>query len=171
MFRVQTDNGAIVQRQMLKEVSGNDARNILENNIRIEKAKIENAWYNGRIDVSESKKNLKDLQRNYDRTAPESLTTEAQNALWKRAKQLKDEFVVGMLSHDELHPVKGITVDGSVRIVVDEEKVSRVVERNTAWYNKNLAKISEYKNILRNLNPDNPTASDIERFRPSKKTI
>ncbi len=171
MFKIQTNDGAITKYQSEKEISGNDARSILQNNIRVEKTKIENSWFNGRIDVSEARKNLKDLQRNYDRTSPESLSQDVQNALWKRAKQLKDEFTLGMLSHDELHPVKGIHVDGAIKLVVDEEKVSRMTERNTSWYNRNLAKIVEYKNIMRNLNPDNPMASDIEKFRPAKRTV
>lgn len=173
MFKVMTSNNAITNFQMKKEIAGNDARNIMQANIKVETAKVTNPWYNGRVDVSEAKKTLKEYQRNFDRTAPETLDVQTQNAMWKRAKQLKDEFTIGMLSCDELHPVKGIQVDGSMRWVVDEEKMnsSRAVERNTAWYLRNQAKMSEYKNIMRHLNPDNPVASDVERFRPQRKTI
>lgn len=172
MFQVITNNGSIAKHQMTKEIAGQDARNIMQTNIRVETAKVTNAWYNGRIDVSEARKTLKDYQRNFDRTAPEALSAETKNAMWKRAKQLKDEFTVGMLSKDELHPVKGMMVNGAMQYVADYEKInnSRTVDRNTAWYNANSSKLAEFKNIMRHLNPDNPMASDVERFRPMKGT-
>lgn len=173
MFQVITNNGAAAKHLMTKEIAGNDARQILQANIKAETAKVSNAWFNGRIDVTQARKSLKEYQTNYDKTSPETLSTDVKNTLWKRAKQLKDEFTIGMLSKEELHPVKGINIDGSIKVVVDEEKMnsSRVVERNTAWYNRNAQKISDYKNIMRNLNPDNPLASDIERFRPLKRSV
>lgn len=172
MWKVINKTGAIMNHQMTKEIAGTDARQIMQTNIKVETAKITNSWFNGRIDVGEARKSLKDYQRNFDRTAPEALTDETKNQMWKRAKQLKDEFIVGMLSKDELHPVKGIYIDGSMKYVADYEKINetRAVERNTAWYKKNDKKMAEFKNLMRHLNPDNPMASDIERFRPIKIT-
>lgn len=173
MFKIIHKTGAVMNHQMTKEIAGSDARQIMQSNIKAETAKITNGWFNGRIDVNSARKSLKDYQRNFDRTAPESLTDETKNSMWKRAKQLKDEFIVGMLSTDELHPVKGLMVDGSMKYVADYEKInaSRAVERNTSWYRQNEKKLAEFKNIMRHLNPDNPMASDIERFRPQRKTV
>lgn len=165
-----TSGGAVIEHQMKKEIAGADARRIMETNIRVETTKINDAFISKRIDIADARKNLKQYQRDYDRTCPEALSPQAQSMMWKKAKQLKDEFTVGMLSQDELHPVKAFEVDGKVNVVVDEERMraNRTVERNNAWYNKNAAKMSEYKNIMRHLCPDNPGASDIEKFRPKR---
>lgn len=173
MFRINTNNGAIANHQMTKEISGLDARKTLETNMRVAQVQSTDPWYAKRIDVGEARKNFKMWSSNYERTSPEKLTPAVQNTMWKKAKQLKDEFTVGMLSRDELHPLKGIQVNGAMQYVVDNERMTstRSVERNTAWYNRNLTKIQEFKNIMRHLNPDNPGASDIERFRPNKKTV
>lgn len=181
MWKVFNKSGATMNHQLTKEIAGADARRIMEDNIRINKNKVEskpmiidgfvtNQKY---VDVADARKQLIDYQRNYDRTAPEALTDEAKNAMWKRAKQLKDEFIVGMLSQDELHPVRGMNIDGTMKYVADYEKINsnRSVERNTAWYKHNEKKLVEFKNIMRHLNPDNPGASDIEKFRPQRRTV
>lgn len=170
MFKIQTSNNAVLDYQMKKEIAGIDARTILKTKIRVAEHKI-NTKDNVEkryIDVADARKDLVLSKKNYDRTCPETLTPFAQNAMWKRAKKLKDEFMIGMLSKDELHPIKGIEVNGSISNIVDWEKINttRSVERNSAWYNRNALKISEFKNIMRHLCPDNPTASDIERYRP-----
>lgn len=176
MFKIQSNNNAVAEFQLTKEIAGIDARRTMEEQIRINKGKLSGqvtsegviSSANNYYDLDDARKHLKDFQRNYDRTCPETLTIETKNAMWKRAKQLKDEFTVGMLSHDELHPVKGIQVDGAIQNVVDNEKIAtnRTVERNTQWYNRNSPKLSEFKNIMRHLCPDDPLASDIEKFRP-----
>lgn len=173
MFTILKNTGAIMNHQLHKEIAGSDARQIMQSNIKANTAKVTNPWFSGRVDVNEARKSLKEFQRNYDRTAPESLSDDTKNAMWKRAKALKDEFIIGMLSTDELHPVKGMQVEGTIKYVVDYEKInsSRAVERNTAWYLKNNSKIAEFKNIMRHLNPDNPSASDIEKFRPKRVTV
>lgn len=172
MFSIQKPSGAVGQFQMKKEISGLDARTILQTNIKVAEHKLNNKdkVTSKYVDMQEARKELIKNKRDYDRTCPETLTPASQNAMWKRAKQLKDEFIIGMLSTDELHPIKGIMVDGAISNVVDHERIAsnRSVERNTKWYQANSSKITEYKNIMRNLCPDNPSASDIERFRPRK---
>lgn len=175
MFTIASNNGATIQRQATKEVANLDARLILQTRIKVAEAKLKNTDKTLRkyIDTGDARRELDINRKNYDRTCPETLSNEAKNFMWKRAKQLKDEFVVGMLSFDELQPIKGIQVNGAISNVVDWEKMStnRTVERNTDWYKKNDSKIVEYKNIMRQLCPNDPKASDIERFRPRRKTI
>ncbi len=175
MFKIQNIGNAIQNFQMKKEISGLDARNTLKTNIKVAEYKLncKDKVTNKYFDMQDARKELIKNKRDYDRTAPETLSVPVQNSMWKRAKQLKDEFIVGMLSHDELHPIKGIMVDGSISNVVDQEKISmnRTVERNSKWYSVNASRIIEYKNIMRNLCPDNPSASDIERFRPRQRSV
>lgn len=173
MFSIQSSNGAVLNHQMKKEISGLDARKTLETNMRVSHKQATDPWFKSRVDQADAMKNYKMYKNNHERTCPETLKPEVQNQMWKRAKQLKDEFIVGMLSQDELQPIKGVQVEGIIKNVVDWERINtnRSVERNTKWYAANDKKIIEFKNIMRHLCPDNPAASDIEKFRPRRKTV
>ncbi len=173
MFKIMSGGSAILDHQVKKEIAGMDARTTLKSKMKQAEHQITDKFISRRIDVNDARKNYSDAKRNYDRTAPETLTPSAQNTMWKRAKELKDEFMVGMLSHDELQPLKGIMVDGSMKYVVDWEKITtnRSVERNTDWYKRNTNKLAEFKNIMRHLAPDNPAASDVEKFRPRQRSV
>ena len=110
-------------------------------------------------------------QKALENNCPESLSIDAKNAMWKKAKLLKDEFTIGMLSTDELHPVKSYESNGAIKVVVDEDKMrsTNSVERQRAWDKKMGDKVREFKNIMRHLNPSNPNAADVERFRPKRR--
>lgn len=177
MFKIlNSPNEAISRYQMQKEVSKVTAREILKEKsmgkmsesslgIKVEPLKYA-MWSKGK---GESKGNpyLKD----YERTLPEKLSPQTQNEMWKRAKQLKDEFTLGMLSRAELHPTKSFTENGTTKHVVDEERMRLLnsTEREHAWNKKNDIKIKEFKNIMRHLNPEDPNAGDIEKYRPKDR--
>jgi hypothetical protein len=165
-MRIFSNSGATAKKQRLKEVSQVSSRRELEDNIRREKANLKGSSISDRAQVQ---KNLDMWQKTYDRTLPEKLTPQAKNQMWKRAKILKDQFTVGMLSTDELHPVKMFEDKGAIKTVVDGEKMKATnsVKRQYAWNKKNESYVREYKNIMRHLNPDDPNASDIEKFRPT----
>ena len=177
MFKISVNNNAISRYQINKEVAKPPARqllkeksggNFIENEEGVYGASFRNKWWEERIDIKEALKNAKVYKKDYERTLPETLSAETQNFMWKRAKQLKDEFTIGMLSKQDTHPVKGFLDNGTMKWVVDEEKIrtNRSVDREVAWQKKNELKINEYKNIMRHLVPDDPNAGDIERFRP-----
>lgn len=166
-------NGAVMAHQMKKEVAKPAALNKLQKIYNREKIKAEDKWYRSRIDSSESAKNAKIYGKNLEKVIPEKLSPEVKDAMWRRAKLLKDEFVIGMLSKEENHPVRGFEDKGTMKWVVDEEKIHALksIERNTAWYKKNEAKLREFKNLMRHLCPEDPNAGDIERFRPKLRGI
>lgn len=172
MFTIQKPEGSITNFQMKKEIAGLDARTILKTNMIVAERKMNNHDKTERkyIDQADARREYLKNKKDYDRTCPETLDINTQNAMWKRARELKDRFVIGMLSKDELHPIKSISVDGAISNVVDQEKIAmnRSVERNTKWYNANQLLISEFKNIMRHLCPDDPGASDIEKYRPRR---
>lgn len=171
MFNIVNRAGAIEQHQMQKEVAKPVARGILENRIKTEMTKATDPWWQARVDAGDALKNAKQAKKDYDRTRPETLLPGAKNAMWKRAKLLKDTFVVGMLSREELHPVKTLEANGKIVVVVDEERMASLgsVERERAWQKRNASHISEYKKIMRHLNPDNSRAGDVEKFRPKRR--
>lgn len=183
MFKILNNSTAVKDFQVTKEVAKVSAREILREKSGaamaassasyVSTADFTNKWWSSRIDVKEAIKNSRQYQKDYERTLPEKLSSQAQSEMWKKAKRLKDEFMQGMLSRDELHPVKAFEMGGTVKYVVDEERMRalRSTEREIAWQKKNEAKIKEFKNLMRHLNPDDPNAGDIERFRPKKTGI
>lgn len=180
MFKIQSPTQTINQNLLKKEIAKPEARKLLreksqgliaETGEGITAFNPKDSWWNGRIDMKQAVQNAKMYVKSYENTLPETLNPDLKNQMWKRAKQLKDEFSVGMLSREELHPVKGFLENGTTKYVVDEEKlrVNRSAEREAVWNKKNESKINEYKNLMRHLNPDDPNAGDIERFRPHRK--
>jgi hypothetical protein len=168
MFKILTNNNAIADHQINKEVSKVSARTILKERVGQETLKSTDSWYRQRVDPQDAARNAKMYKRDYERTLPETLSPQTQSEMWKRAKVLKDEFTMGMLSRDELHPVKGFMENGTMKWVVDESKLqtANCSQRELAWQKKNGSKIEEYKNIMRHLDPDNPGAGDVEKWRP-----
>lgn len=176
MFQVITNNGAIAQQQIRKEVAKLPAREILKERaagaiVQIgadERGYVQKAAFKH---PSDNIKAAKVYKASYERTLPETLDGQTQSLMWKRAKQLKDEFTNGMLTKSDLHPVKGFLVDGKMNWVVDEEKMrnNRSVERELAWQKANEPKIKEFKNIMRHLNPDDPNAGDVEKYRSADR--
>jgi len=123
-------------------------------------------------DPQEMRKQMRQYKKDYERGLPPVLSPATRNSLWKRAKQLKDEFTVGMLSQRDLHPVKHRQIaknGGLVTTVVADNDVMesrKAVQRQRAWQKKNDNKVREFKHIMRILEPNNPHIGSIERFRP-----
>ena len=163
-MRVFIKSGQDISRQISKKIAPLSARKELEDNIRRER---NNAKSHNIQDKAQALKEAKKWQDTLDKRKPEKLSVEAKNAMWKRAKHLKDEFTVGMLSTDELHPVSSQVHDGVVRVLVNNDKMNSIhsVERELAWLKRNEVKVKEYKNIMRHLLPDNPSATDVDKFR------
>jgi len=122
-------------------------------------------------DVPTMRKELKDYKRNYEKGAPVALSPQTKDKLWIEAKRLKDEFIIGMVSKTDMHPVKPRTSTTPSGLVVnyvcdyDKLRDSRAIERNRAWLSRNQVKINRFKNIMRLLEPDDPNIANIERFR------
>lgn len=168
MFKIFSTTEVIANHQFRKEVAKPSARTLLKERSGQEQFKSTDPWWKARVDWQDAAANARTYKKDYERTAPEQLSPAVQNEMWKRAKQLKDEFTVGMLSRDELHPVKQFTEAGTTKCVVDEERMraSRSVERETLWTKQNSNKVKEFKNLMRHLNPDDPNAGDVEKYRP-----
>lgn len=174
-MKIFVNNGAVIEHQVKKEIAPLSARQVLESRIKVEQDKIDgerSRMNRGSLfDKAEARKNVKLYTEQLDRKNIENLTPEARDMMWRRAKQLKDEFTVGMLTRDELHPVKAFMIDGVMKTVIDEEKLRALnsVKREQVWAKNNEEKIREYKNIMRHLCPDDPSATDIEKFRQRRR--
>ena len=153
---------------MAKKIAPLSARQEIDESLYNEKGKLKSHNIQDKAQVY---KNIKGWERTIKDSYPDKLEPETESKLWKRAKQLKDEFTIGMLSTDELHPIKSFAVNGAINTVVDYDKMQQVgsVSRQSAWEFKQGNNIREYKNIMRHLCPDDPRATDIEKFRPHKR--
>ena len=171
MIQIFTKTGAVSKAQMARKIAPLSARQVLQERMSSDEKMATDKWYKGRINQEEARKNAAAYKKTYENTCPETLDSSTKNQMWKRAKELKDSFSVGMLSRDELHPVKSFVHDGVVKVVVDDDKLNTLnsVKREVAWQNKNENNIKEYKNIMRHLCPDNSGATDIEHFRPRRR--
>ena len=152
-------------RPLDREIAKPSAIHELERNIKVEKANLESKRIQ---DPSQSLKNIKMFQKTLDDHKPTILSGEEKSYLWKRAKALKDRFTIGMLSQDELHPVRSIHTEKGIQVVVDESKMNlkHTVDQQVKWNNQNSPLVKEFKNIMRQLNPQDPNAGDIEKYRP-----
>ena len=171
-MQVIVNNNQIEDFKAMKEISKPAALKVLKNMAGSEHKKSVDPWWRSRVNAQDAARNAAAYKKNLDKVSPEKLAGHTKDKLWRRAKQLKDEFQVGMLSRTELHPVKQFTENGKVVSVCDDESVRqfRSVEREMAWQKRNNKKIKEFKNIMRHLCPEDPNAGDIERFRPVKRT-
>lgn len=70
--------------------------------------------------------------------------------LAKRAEELRAKLSEGMLSNDEMRDLK---------------RHSDAPLKHLAWERRNGALAMEYKQVMRRLEPDDPGASNLERFR------
>lgn len=169
-----------------KEVFSPSARKRMEEEIAWRKKALEGPvgaiMGGGRVDIksrlqdpAEMERQMRDFEKNLERGKPIKLSPEMKNELWMKAKRLKDEFKIGMLTDGEIHPVsqRQISKDGEAKlaVVADYDKMNsgRCVERNRIWYKKNEERLKEFKRIMRILEPDDPRATDYERFRPKRK--
>ena len=78
------------------------------------------------------------------------------DAVVKEEKQLREEWQVGMLSHEEMR-----------------KNPPGAVDRLRAWDKKNKSKVLRWKNAQRTINPDNDDQdlASIERFRPKTSQL
>ena len=171
---------AIKSREQAKEVAPLSARKRLEEEIGWRKKALEadkGRRHKTLQDPYEMEKQMNDYQKTLNKSDAVSLSSEVRNELWKKAKRLKDKFSIGMVSQDEMHPVshKQIYKNGEAKtaVVADYGKMNsgRVVERNSAWYKKNENDLREYKRVMRVLEPDDPKATDYEKFRPKSRRV
>ena len=118
-------------------------------------------------------RNMKDAKRQYERGCKIKLTPDIKNALWRKARVLKEKIKQGMVSKRDMHPVKQrqIVVNGNVKMstVVDNERMNRTkaVDRNRVWEKRNHGNLMEFKRVMRLLDPDNPKVTHVvENWRP-----
>ena len=85
--------------------------------------------------------------------SPVKVTGMRKDALAKEAQALAEEMQKNMPTQDEMdHPSKN----------------AGAVQKHIKWGERNLKNIQRYKQIMRQLEPDDPTNTNIDRLRRAK---
>ncbi len=84
----------------------------------------------------------------HDRTP--NLSPEEKNKVYKRAQELEDKIRVGMPTRNEME---------------QPERHPGAIRKQYEWNKRNSKDIKEWKNCKRSLDKDDPTTSNIEKFR------
>ena len=107
----------------------------------------------GQVNTGVIKKQIDNLDKAlHDGLAPKVAGIK-KDALWAEAQKLKDEIMVGMPSQFEMdHPAKA----------------PGAIHKHMNWDRKNADKIRRYKDIMRALEPDDPTAMMYDSWRREK---
>ena len=84
---------------------------------------------------------------------PRAVRGARKDGMAERAQELKKQIVDGMPTRNEMdHPAK----------------CPGAVHKHMKWDKRNKEAVREYKNIMRTLEPGDPTATDLEKFRKEK---
>ena len=102
------------------------------------------------LDKSAVEKQARHYEKLADSHTPEKLKSLDKDKLAKRASELEGKMREGMCSHDEMRNLKGNP--GAPMKHLD-------------WERRNGSNAYEYKQIMRRLEPNDPGASSIEKFR------
>lgn len=102
------------------------------------------------IDKSKLKKEIKYYDKVLHKSKPRKLDGRTKDKMHNRSKELEKQIKEGMPNRDEMRDLK---------------RHPGAPTKNLRWEKRNAKKIKEYKQIQRNLNPQNPDASSIEHLR------
>jgi len=105
------------------------------------------------INVSNLKKQSAYLDGVLHEGTPKKMAGTVKDGLIKRAGVLREEMQVNMPTRFEMdHPAKS----------------PGAIAKHIKWSEKNDPKIREYREIMRKVEPDDPTATDVEQLRRDK---
>lgn len=131
-------------------------RNASENRQILRQMEEERYGAGGRGDGADKEALRKEANR-YEKMAddfsPRKLRGGDKDKLAKRAEELREKMSEGMPTYSEMN---------------DMRKNPSAPYKNLAWEKRNAENTQEYKQIMRRLEPGDPGAASIERFRRSK---
>lgn len=102
------------------------------------------------VDVGRLKEQSKHLGDRIREGSPGHISGAAKDQLARRASELESQIKQGMPTREEM--LRPMRHPGSIR-------------KNQMWEKRNRGAINEYKQVQRQLNPGDPTCSNIERLR------
>jgi len=103
-----------------------------------------------RVDKDALRRQVRQLDKAITDGTPRQIRGATKDKMSKRVKELEGNIVQGMPSHNEMWNLK---------------RNPGAPTKNLNWQKRNAKNIQEYKQIMRQLEPGDPTASNIERLR------
>jgi len=116
---------------------------------------IENNFTFNAVDSGLTMREMRQAQRLLDQGSPDSLSSAKRGTLERRAKVIAEE-IRSEMSPQSLNGLKSKDADF-------QKAVSAALREHSPDFKK---KAAEYKSIMRQIDPDNPDSSSIERLRP-----
>jgi uncharacterized short protein YbdD (DUF466 family) len=105
----------------------------------------------GMIDKKHIEADISRLDQQIQSGTPGRITAGTRDKLAKRAEELRKEILVGMPKYDQM---------------MKPARYPGIVRKNVEWTKRTGKACEEYKQVMRKLEPDDPTASSVEAFRP-----
>lgn len=93
---------------------------------------------------------------------PPKITDAEKDKLYAKAKRLESEIQEGMPTRDEMMG-RAVTVQGNP--VGGRRAIPEIVNKHLAWQAANEKKVREWKNIMRQIDPETLNSSNVERLR------
>lgn len=105
------------------------------------------------IDTQAIKRQIARIDEVLEKGGVPKLTPQKREELAKEAAMLKERFTQGMPTRDEMdHPARH----------------PGAIKKHLIWDKRTHTDRARYRDIMQMLNPDDPTATDIEKFRKEK---
>lgn len=96
---------------------------------------------------------------------PPKRNANTKNRLYKEARELLSQIMTGMPSHGDMW---GRKTEGDRSQIMDDFEFNEVVHKHGNWEKRNLSKIKEFRNIMRQLDIDNPLVGSTAFIRRCK---
>lgn len=109
------------------------------------------------VDRSNITQKITNIDRQIVTGTPQKMESVEKDRNWARIKELERDISHGMPTDSEM---KGRMLKGGGR-----EPYPGMVGRHIAWTKENKDRVSEYKQIMRKLDPNNPNAGNVELLR------
>jgi len=106
----------------------------------------------GSIDKDALRRQAKAIDQKIEAGSPVNVRGLAKDKMADRAKQLEEQFTVGMPTRDQMR---------------NPGKYPGVIRQNYEWQKRNSSAIKEWKQLQRQLEPGDPTMPSQERLRRS----
>ena len=105
----------------------------------------------GMIDKKYIEADISRLDKQIQSGTPGKITNATKDKLSSRAEELRKEILIGMPNYDQM---------------MKPARYPGIVRKNVEWTKRTTKACEEYKQVMRRLEPDDPTASSVEAFRP-----
>lgn len=119
------------------------------------------------IDKDEIRKKIKKNEKILEERKSPGTLEKDRDKLYRRAKELEEFIKDGMPTKDEHMGKRKTNSDGKKYQEAQEGDINKEMR----WMTEKASAVREWKRIMRMLEPDNPSITNVESLRPNKRRI